>query len=278
MWSARKRKGVRLGVMRVVSQICVAGWRLPHAGRRRHRTSASRSDPMLMNLRERCRLRMNIISPAVVVVLTVTAASCAEPRVKDMVTMPDARQTAGTVSERRVLVMFKVAMELDGQAVDAPFSGFHSLSLLTNVGAADAALTPGHGFLPGGFDLESHRSGWAFLALSPGRYQLAFEGLGARFDTAGARFTVVAGAPIGLSPPYTIVVPSDVRLIYVGTFALTCHTLRGKRGAQDAACAMLDVRDESELAGQIARIRLSQYRPMLEVIASVSDATRVAYP
>ena len=278
MWSARKRKGARLGVMRVASQICVAAWRLPRAGRHRRRTSASRSDPMLMNLEKRRRLCMTTISHAMAVVLTVTAAGCAAPRVKDMVTMPDARQTGGTVSERRVLVTFKVAMELDGQVVEAPFSGFHSMSLLTSVGAAGTALTPGHGFVPGGFDLESHRSGWAFLALSPGRYQLAFEGLGVRFDTAGAQFTVVAGAPIGLSSPYTIVVPSDVRLFYVGTFALTCHTLAGQRGAPDAACAMLDVRDESASADQIARTRLSRYGPMLVVLGSASDATRVAYP
>lgn len=223
---------------------------------------------------------MNTIQHAMTMVLTVAvlSAGCAERRVKEMVTIPEARQAEGTGSEQRALVIFRVAMELDGKAVDAPFSAFHSMSLLTSVGAAGAALTPGHGFLPGGLDLESHRSGWAFLALRPGRYQLAFEGLGARFDTAGARFTVVAGAPIGLSPSYTIVVPPDARLIYVGTFALTCHTLGSKRGAPDAACAMLDVRDESVQAGRIAQTRLSRYTPMLVVLASASDATRVAYP
>ena len=192
--------------------------------------------------------------------------------------MPEARQTEGTVSDRRALVMFRVAMEVNGQPVDAPFSAFNSMSLLASIGAAGSALTPGRGFLPGGLDLESHRSGWAFLALPPGRYQLAFEGLGARFDTAGAQFTVVAGAPIGLSPSYTIVVPSDTRLVYVGTFALTCHALGGKRGAPDAACAMLDVRDESGLASHIARTQLNQYGPMRVVSASAADATHVAYP
>ena len=253
-------------------------FRLPKPCRRTNLCLPQR--PNAYGLRE-VRLRMNAINHAMAVVLTVTAAlsaGCAERRVKEMVSTPEARQAEGTVTERRALVLFRVAMELDGQAVDAPFSAFHSMSLLTSVGAVGAPLTPGHGFLPGGLDLESHRSGWAFLALPPGRYQLAFEGLGARFDTPGARFTVVAGAPIGLSPPYTIVVPPDGRLIYVGTFGLTCHTLGGKRGAPDAACAMLGVRDESVPAGQIVRTRLSRYAPMLVVLASASDATRIAYP
>jgi hypothetical protein len=195
-----------------------------------------------------------------------------------MVTIPEARQTEVTGPDRRALVIFRVAMEVDGQPVDAPFSAFNSMSLLASIGASGSALTAGRGFLPGGLDLASHRSGWAFLALPPGRYQLAFEGLGARFDTAGAQFKVVAGAPIGLSPSYTIVVPSDARLVYVGTFALTCHALGGKRGAPDAACAMLDVRDESGLAMQVVQTGLSHYGPMTVVLASPADATRVAYP
>jgi len=190
--------------------------------------------------------------------------------------MPAARQTDRTVSELRSLVMLRVAMELDAEPVDAPFSAFRSMSLLTSVVPDGVTLTPGRGFVPGGFNLESHRAGWAFLALPAGRYQLAFEGVSVRFDMAGADLTITAGAPIGLSTAATIVVPPDTRLIYIGTFALACHKLSGKRGGPEAACATLEIHDESELAQQIARRNLSQYGPALKVLASVSDARRVA--
>jgi len=196
-----------------------------------------------------------------------------------MVTVPATRQPEESGSEQRALVMFRVTMDLDGEAVDAPFSAFHSMSLLTNVASAGAALTPGRGFVPGGLDLESHRAGWAFVALPAGRYRLAFEGVSVRFDMTGGELRVRAGAPIGLSPPATIVVPSHVHLVYIGMFALTCHKVRGQRGVPNAACTTLEVRDESALARQIARSSLSQYASVRTVLASVSEAERVAvYP
>jgi len=203
------------------------------------------------------------------------STGCAERATREMVTAPSARQTEQPVSER-AMVMFRVTMDLDGEAVDAPFSAFRSTPLLTNVAPAGVSLTPGRGFLPGGFDLESHRAGWAFLALPAGRYRLAFEGVSVRFDMAGAGLTVAAGTPIGVSTPSTVVVPSNVRLVYVGTFALTCHKVRGKRGAPDAACTALEVRDETELAREIVRTSLVQHGTVPNVLASISEAEHIA--
>jgi len=180
---------------------------------------------MVMGIQRKCRL--SIVSThhavAALIMTVVFTTSCAERGTKEMVAMPATRQTDRTVSELRSLVMLRVAMELDAEPVDAPFSAFRSMSLLTSVVPDGVTLTPGRGFVPGGFNLESHRAGWAFLALPAGRYQLAFEGVSVRFDMAGADLTITAGAPIGLSTAATIVVPPDTRLIYIGTFALACH-------------------------------------------------------
>jgi len=203
------------------------------------------------------------------------ATGCAERTTREMVTLPSAQQTERPVSER-VLAMFRVAMDLDGEVVDAPFSAFSSTPLLTDVAPAGIPLTPGRGFLPGGFDLESHRAGWAFLALPAGRYRLAFEGVSVRFDMAGSEMRVAAGTPIGVSTPSTVVVPSNARLVYIGTFALTCHKVRGKRGAPDAACNALEVRDETELARQLVQKSLVQYGAVPTVLASISQAERIA--
>jgi hypothetical protein len=236
---------------------------------------------MVMGIQMKCRFRMVATLPAMAALLAtvVFTIGCAERGTKEMITVPAGRQTEEAGSEPRAMVMFRVAMDLDGQAVEAPLSAFRSMSLLTNVAPAGVALTAGRGFLPGGLDLESHRAGWAFLALPAGRYQLAFEGVSVRFDTPGAELRITAGAPIGLSSTATIVVPPDARLIYIGTFALTCHKLRAKRGAPEAACATLEVRDELDLARQVAQSSFSNYGSVLKVLASVSEARRVAvYP
>ena len=232
---------------------------------------------MVMGTQKRYSLRVAAARQAMSALFVTLACStgCAERGTREMVTEPSARQTERPVSER-AMVMFRVAMDLDGEVVDAPFSAFRSTPLLTNVASAGVPLTPGRGFLPGGFDLESHRAGWAFLALPAGRYRLAFEGVSMRFDMAGAEVRVIAGTPIGVSTPSTVVVPSNVRLVYIGTFALTCHKVRVKRGSPDAACTALEVRDETELARQIVRSSLVQDGTVPKLLASISDVERIA--
>src|SRR5215470_17595156 len=165
---------------------------------------------MVMGTQTRCRLHVAATHQAMsaLFVTLAFATGCAERATREMVTAPGARQTEQPVSER-AMVMFRVTMDLDGEAVDAPFSAFRSTPLLTNVTAAGVPLSPGRGFLPGGLDLDSDRAGWAFLALPAGRYRLAFEGLGVRFDMAGADLRVTAGTPLGVSTPSTVVVPLD---------------------------------------------------------------------
>ena len=205
----------------------------------------------------------------VLAVLAALSAGCAGSEVKKMVTMPRTCQTEGVGAACPVVVMFRATVDLDGKAMQAPFSAFHSPLFLTAVGPKDTVLTPGHGILPGRLDSTAGDAGWAFLALPPGAYQLAFQGLGVRFAMSGAQLTVMAGAPIGLSIPYVFVVPPDVRLIYIGTFSLTCHKPGRKQGALSAECTTLEVRDESELARQIAQTALSESGPMQKVSASV---------
>ena len=212
----------------------------------------------------------------VLTMIAAPSAGCAESGVKKMVTMPKACPTEATGAACPAIVMFRAAVDLDGKVMQAPFSAFHSTLFLTAVGPKDTVLTPGHGILPGRLDSTALDAGWAFLALPPGPYQLALEGLGVRFTMSGAQLIVMAGAPIGLSIPSAFVVPPGVRLIYVGTFGLTCHKADGKRGALSAECTTLAVRDESELARQIAQTSLSEFGPMQEVAASVPEAKRSA--
>src|SRR5262245_36041004 len=121
-YSCDRRANARVpgvAVMWVISQTRVVAWNLYVANR-----------PNAYSLKNRCRWRMNTTTHAIAAVLTVTtalSAGCAERGVKEMVTIPESRQTEGAASERRALVMFRVAMELDGQVVDAPFSAFHSM-------------------------------------------------------------------------------------------------------------------------------------------------------
>jgi hypothetical protein len=144
---------------------------------------------------------------------------------------------------------------------------------LISVGPKDAVLTPGHGLLPGRFDSTADsNAGSAFLALPPGTYQSAFEGVGVRFVMTGARLIVMGGAPIGLATPAAFVVPHDVRLIYIGTFGLRCHKAGGFRGAPSAECTSLEVLDESELAREIAQTTLGQFWLLQKMSASVGEA------
>ena len=221
---------------------------------------------------------INYRTALVLAVIAALSAGCAESGVKKMVTMPRACQTEGAGAACPVVVMFRAAVDLDGKAMQAPFSAFHSTLFLTAVGPTDAVLTPGHGILPGRLDSTARDAGWAFLALPPGPYQLAFEGVGVRFAMSGAQLIVMAGAPIGLSIPSVFVVPPDVRLIYIGTFSLTCHKAAGKRGALSAECTSLVVRDESELARRIAQTTLNDFGPMQEGSASVRETRSAANP
>jgi hypothetical protein len=207
----------------------------------------------------------------VLTLIAALSAGCAEPGAKQITTMPRTSTSAEAGAAHRAVVMFRAVVDVDGKLVQEPFSPFHSMLFLTSVGPKDAILTPGHGLLPGRFDSTADsNAGWAFLALPPGTYQFAFEGLGVRFVMTGARQVIIGGAPIGLSSAAVFVVPHDVRAIYIGTFSLRCHKGEGFRGAPSAECTSLELRDESELAREIAQTTLSQFWPLQELSVSMT--------
>jgi hypothetical protein len=202
------------------------------------------------------------------------SAGCADQGAKQMATRPKpGASEAGGAGERRV-VLFRAVVDVAGEPLEEPWSPHFpsGLRLFTVVGPKDARLTSRRSFLPGRPTSAASDAGWAFLALPPGAYQLVFEGMAIRFAMAGAQFISSEAVPIGRSPPSVFVVPSDASLFYIGTFSFTCHEPTSSPDSLKVECTNLEVRDEAQLARQIAQTSLSQYGPMQEALASVPGA------
>ena len=205
----------------------------------------------------------------ILVLLAALSSGCADQNVKQMVAKPKPDATAaGGAPERRV-VLFRAVVDVEGAPMEEPWSfHFSGLGLFTVVGPKDASLTARHSFLPGRPDVAASDAGWAFVALPPGAYQLAFEGTAIRFAMAGAQYFGSEAVPIGRSPPSSFVVPSDAGLIYIGTFNFACHEPTSRPDALKLECTTLEIRDEAQEARKIAQTSLSQYGPIQEALAS----------
>jgi hypothetical protein len=206
--------------------------------------------------------------------IAVLSAGCADQGpTKQMVSKPKPGTSEGGGAAERTVVLFRAEVDVGGDPMEEPWSlQFSGLRLFTIVAPKDALLTYRHSFLPGRPDSASSDAGWGFLALPPGAYQLAFEGTAIRFAMTGAQYFDSEAVPVGRSPASAFVVPPDASLLYIGTFSFTCHEPSSRPDALKIECTGLEIRDEAELARQIAQTALSKYGPMQEALASPAGA------
>ena len=205
------------------------------------------------------------------VFVAVLAMGCADQSIKQMTTRPKPAE-GGAADERRV-VLFRVVVDVGDEAMEDPWAVHWSgLRLFTVVGPEGAKLTSLHSFLPGRPDAASSDNGWGFVALSPGAYQLVFEGNAMRFAMQGAQFYGLEALPVARSPPSTFTVPADGNLIYIGTFVFACQEPMSAPESLKLECKTLEVRDESKAAQQIAQTALVKYGAMQEALATPPQA------
>jgi len=194
------------------------------------------------------------------------AMACADST-KRMTTLPS---EAGKGDVRGAVVLFRVAVESDGKPEQATLSIARRWKwhLLVNVGPQGRALDVGNAFAPGQLD-RARDAGWGFVTLPPGRYQLAFAAYRTRFALPGAHVTMLGKGQTGASQ---FDVPADATLLYVGTFDFSCHRVDRSLAYVDYECNTLQVRDEQELARQVAASSLSRFEPLRTAIASTPGA------
>jgi hypothetical protein len=218
-------------------------------------------------------LAKRLRSRLVLALVAVLVAGCADPGVKQMVAKPKPFATEGANSAERRVVLFRAVVDIEGASMEEPWSlHFNGLGLYTIVGPQGANLASARSFLPGRPNAVASDEGWAFLALPPGTYQLLFEGTAIQFALAGARYFGSEAVPVGRSPPSVFAVPPDAGLIYIGTFNFTCHEPTSRPDALKAECTRLEIRDETQLARQIAQTSFSSYGPLREGLASAPEA------
>jgi hypothetical protein len=208
--------------------------------------------------------------------VAVLSAGCADSGVKQMVTRPKPIASDGANSAERRVVLFRAVVDIEGSAMEEPWSlHFSGLGLFSVVGPKGANLTSAHSFLPGRPNAASSDEGWAFVALPPGTYQLLFEGTAIQFALPGAQYFASEAVPIGRSPPSIFVVSPDAGLIYIGTFSFTCHEPSSRPDALKAECTRLEIRDEAQLARQIVQTSFSNYGPLQEALALAPQAKSI---
>ncbi|HTS55656.1 MAG TPA: hypothetical protein VMH26_20495, partial [Burkholderiales bacterium] len=183
-----------------------------------------------------------------------------------MTRLPEAGGLRGAAPHGTVVV-FRVAVEEDGKPIQATLSTrprwkWH---YLVNVGPPPRPLDTGRTFAAGQLDATSSDAGWGFLTLPPGTYHLAFAAYRTKFAMPGAQRAALGFGQSGASQ---FEVPADANVLYVGTFALTCHRVDRWWFYEEHECTKLEVRDEEGLAGQVASTSLSRFGPMRTALAS----------
>ena len=201
-------------------------------------------------------------------------AGCTEHDTTQMVIRPKLVPTeSGGAAQRRV-VLFRAVVDENGTPMEEPWAlHISGLRLFAVVAPKGAQLSSWRGVLPGRPDSLSSDAGWGFVALAPGEYQLAFEGMAIRFAMAGAEYVSSEAILIGRSPPSTFVVPADANLIYIGTFSFACHEPSSRPDALKLECTNLEIGNEAQLARQIAESSLSKYGPLQEALASAPSSS-----
>jgi hypothetical protein len=204
------------------------------------------------------------------VVIAALAVACADGT-KRMRALPSETGAQGKKEARGAVVLFRVSVERDGKPEQATLSIAQRWKwhLLVNVGSQGRALDIGNAFAAGQLDPAPRDAGWGFVTLPPGKYHLAFAAYRTRFALPGAQLTTLGKGQTGASQ---LEIPPDTTLLYIGTFDFTCHNVNRSLAYVDYECNTLQVRDEEELARQVASTSLSRFEPMRTAIASTPGA------
>ena len=200
------------------------------------------------------------------IALTTLTVACAGST-RQMTSLPKAGVAPRDGDGGRTVVLFRVAVDEDGKPRQAmlltlPRWKWH---YLVNVGPPLQPLDTGRTFAAGQLDSVSTDAGWGFLTLTPGIYQLAFAAYRTRFTMLGAQRAALG---FGQSNPSQLEVPFDASLLYIGTFGFTCQKVNRWWHYEEHECSNLEVRDEEDLARQVASTSLSPFGPMRTALAS----------
>ena len=204
------------------------------------------------------------------IVLVALAVACADSTTR-MISLPSEAGAQRKGDVRGAVVLFRVAVDDDGKPAQATLSTVPRWRwhYLVNVGPAGHPLDPGKAFASGQLDSESRDAGWGFVTLPPGAYQLAFAADRTRFALPGAQRAALGFGQSGASQ---LEVPADTALLYIGTFGFSCHKADRWWGYVEHECTGLELRDEEELARQVASASLSRFGPMRTALASTPPA------
>jgi hypothetical protein len=194
------------------------------------------------------------------------AVACADSTTR-MTSLPNEGRPQRKGDVRGTVVLLRIAKEDDGKALkQATLSTLPrwKAHLLINVGPVGHPLDAGQAFGAGQLDSVSRDAGWAFVTLPPGTYQLAFAAYRTRFAIPGSRRAALGFGQSGASQ---LEVPGAATLLYVGTFSFTCHGVDLWWAYVERECTKLEVRDERDLARQVAATSLSRFGPMQTALA-----------
>ena len=200
--------------------------------------------------------------------IAIFAAACADST-KRMASLPS-EGTQHKEDVRGTVVLFRLASDSSGGSVQATLSTLPRWKwhYLVNVGATRQPLDAGRAFGAGQLDSISRDAGWGFVTLPPGIYQIAFAAHRTRFVMPGAQRAALG---FGQSGGAQLEVPADATIVYVGTFGFSCHNVDRWWGYVEHECTKLEVRDERELALQVASGSLSRFGPMQTSLASIAS-------
>ena len=168
---------------------------------------------------------------------------------------PSTAKPESTAPAPLVVVVFRLAAEVNNQPLEAPFNahlnhhkvGFfiHLRDLAASGAEADPKATGARALPKRPSDDYDRKAGWAYLTLAPGRYSLQFEWLAeglAKWDqTRATEFSVPGGATA----------------IYIGTVTFTC-TDKTSAFAAHRSCEAPKIIDESSAASAVVQHSLAQ--------------------
>jgi hypothetical protein len=210
------------------------------------------------------------ILSASLLLASVFAVACTTAA-RQMTTLPKEAASPGTPPPPETVVLFRLAVDEGGDVMPAPLSAqlrgrWH---FQVDVAADEGALASGRILAAGQLDRASTDSGWGFLTLPAGRYRFAYSALRTKFSMTGAHDTILGH---GRSTPYRLDVPSGAALLYIGTFALSCHRIDRWLGYVEHECTRLEVRGEEQQARELAATSLRGYGPIKVDLAAVAPA------
>lgn len=211
---------------------------------------------------------LRVLSASLMLVLIFTTACTGT---KQMTSLPQDAAAQVATHPPGTVVLFRLAIDEGAYTVPAPLSAQPRgrWYFRVEVASDQEPLDGGRLLVAGQLDWNTSNGGWGFLTLPSGNYRLAYSALRTKFSMAGAQDTMLGR---GSSTPYRVEVPTGASLLYIGTFALSCHRIDRWFGYTEHECTTLEVRSEEQQAGQIASSLLSRFGAMKVDLAAVLSA------